>query len=96
MLTGYLFLRLIKCTKSTVSELLEYGVRVQIIIENHFKFSSHLFVELKSRMLIFHVCTGVCEVGIEVRCEDLYSGHHSRVCQAFATFVAKRTDATKV
>ncbi|XP_050987892.1 LOW QUALITY PROTEIN: acyl-coenzyme A thioesterase 11 [Labeo rohita] len=36
------------------------------------------------------------EVGIEVRCEDLYSGHHSRVCQAFATFVAKRTDATKV
>ncbi|XP_073705043.1 acyl-coenzyme A thioesterase 11 [Garra rufa] len=36
------------------------------------------------------------EVGIEVRCEDLYSGHHWRVCHAFATFVAKRTDANKV
>uniref|UniRef100_A0A8C2AXX6 Acyl-coenzyme A thioesterase 11 n=2 Tax=Cyprinus carpio TaxID=7962 RepID=A0A8C2AXX6_CYPCA len=32
------------------------------------------------------------EVGIEVSCEDLYSGRHWRVCQAFATFVAKRTD----
>uniref|UniRef100_A0A8C1P3A1 Acyl-CoA thioesterase 11a n=2 Tax=Cyprinus carpio TaxID=7962 RepID=A0A8C1P3A1_CYPCA len=36
------------------------------------------------------------EVGIEVSCEDLYSGRHWRVCQAFATFVAKRTDANKV
>lgn len=36
------------------------------------------------------------EVGIEVSCEDLYSGRHWSVCQAFATFVAKRTDANKV
>ncbi|KAF4117040.1 hypothetical protein G5714_001593 [Onychostoma macrolepis] len=36
------------------------------------------------------------EVGIEVSCEDLYSGRHWRVCQAFAAFVAKRTDANKV
>ncbi|KAK2901193.1 hypothetical protein Q8A67_009308 [Cirrhinus molitorella] len=36
------------------------------------------------------------EVGIEVRCEDLYSGHHWSICQAFATFVAKHTDANKV
>ncbi|XP_039532031.1 acyl-coenzyme A thioesterase 11 [Pimephales promelas] len=35
------------------------------------------------------------EVGIEVICEDLYSGRHWRVCQAFATFVARRTDANK-
>ncbi|XP_043114700.1 acyl-coenzyme A thioesterase 11 [Puntigrus tetrazona] len=36
------------------------------------------------------------EVGIEVSCEDLYSGRHWRVCQAFATFVAKSADANKV
>lgn len=36
------------------------------------------------------------EVGIEVSCEDLYRGRHWRVCQAFATFVARRTDANKV
>ncbi|XP_057190900.1 acyl-coenzyme A thioesterase 11 [Triplophysa rosa] len=36
------------------------------------------------------------EVGIEVNCEDLYSGRHSRVCQAFATFVARRTGTSKV
>ncbi|TRY87547.1 hypothetical protein DNTS_007097 [Danionella cerebrum] len=36
------------------------------------------------------------EVGIEVSCEDLYTGHFSRVCQAFATFVARSTDANKV
>ncbi|XP_067218096.1 acyl-coenzyme A thioesterase 11 isoform X1 [Chanodichthys erythropterus] len=36
------------------------------------------------------------EVGIEVSCEDLYSGRHWRVCQAFATFVARRTDGNKV
>ncbi|XP_051556949.1 acyl-coenzyme A thioesterase 11-like isoform X2 [Myxocyprinus asiaticus] len=36
------------------------------------------------------------EVGIEVSCEDLHSGRHWRVCQAFATFVARRTGTNKV
>lgn len=36
------------------------------------------------------------EVGIKVNCEDLYSGLHSRVCQAFATFVARSTGTSKV
>ncbi|XP_051554378.1 acyl-coenzyme A thioesterase 11-like isoform X2 [Myxocyprinus asiaticus] len=36
------------------------------------------------------------EVGIEVSCEDLYTGLHWSVCQAFATFVARRTGTNKV
>lgn len=36
------------------------------------------------------------EVGISVSCEDLFSDRQWRVCQAFATFVARRTDAGKV
>ncbi|KAJ8270894.1 hypothetical protein GJAV_G00120470 [Gymnothorax javanicus] len=36
------------------------------------------------------------EVGISVSCEDLFSDRQWRVCQAFATFVARRTEAGKV
>lgn len=36
------------------------------------------------------------EVGIVVSCEDLYSNRHWKVCQAFATFVARRTGKDKV
>ncbi|KAM9439316.1 acyl-coenzyme A thioesterase 11 isoform 1-T1 [Clarias gariepinus] len=36
------------------------------------------------------------EVGIVVSCEDLYSNCHWKVCQAFATFVARRTGNDKV
>lgn len=68
------------------------------MIEKHFEFTSHLFEEIKyvEWQLFMYVLLFVCEVGIEVSCEDLYSGRHWRVCQAFATFVAKRTDANKV
>ncbi|XP_054646789.1 acyl-coenzyme A thioesterase 11b isoform X2 [Dunckerocampus dactyliophorus] len=40
--------------------------------------------------------TSSMEVGISVTCEDLYTDRHWRVCQAFATFVARRTEAGKV
>uniref|UniRef100_H2V771 Acyl-coenzyme A thioesterase 11 n=1 Tax=Takifugu rubripes TaxID=31033 RepID=H2V771_TAKRU len=36
------------------------------------------------------------EVGILVNCEDLYTDRQWKVCQAFATFVARRTEAGKV
>ncbi|KAG7456647.1 hypothetical protein MATL_G00238090 [Megalops atlanticus] len=36
------------------------------------------------------------EVGIQVSCEDLYSDRQWRVCHAYATFVARRTEAGKV
>ncbi|KAM8838613.1 acyl-coenzyme A thioesterase 11 [Synchiropus picturatus] len=37
------------------------------------------------------------EVGIQVRCEDLFLDRHWRVCNAFATFVTQRSNAgTKV
>ncbi|XP_028667046.1 acyl-coenzyme A thioesterase 11-like [Erpetoichthys calabaricus] len=36
------------------------------------------------------------EVGILVSCEDLFSGKQWRICKAFATFVARRTDSGKV
>ncbi|KAI4894698.1 hypothetical protein NFI96_004118 [Prochilodus magdalenae] len=36
------------------------------------------------------------EVGIVVSCEDLYSNSHWKVCQAFATFVARSTGNEKV
>ncbi|CAK6955340.1 acyl-coenzyme A thioesterase 11b [Scomber scombrus] len=36
------------------------------------------------------------EVGILVTCEDLYTARQWRVCHAFATFVARRTEAGKV
>ncbi|KAG9270111.1 acyl-coenzyme A thioesterase 11b [Astyanax mexicanus] len=35
------------------------------------------------------------EVGIVVSCEDLYSNRQWKVCNAFATFVARRTEAGK-
>ncbi|KAM8888570.1 acyl-coenzyme A thioesterase 11b isoform 2-T2 [Synchiropus picturatus] len=40
--------------------------------------------------------TSSMEVGILVTCEDLYTNKHWKVCQAFATFVARRTEAGKV
>ncbi|XP_061682010.1 acyl-coenzyme A thioesterase 11b isoform X3 [Syngnathoides biaculeatus] len=40
--------------------------------------------------------TSSMEVGIMVTCEDLYTDTHWRVCQAFATFVARRTETGKV
>ncbi|XP_061744194.1 acyl-coenzyme A thioesterase 11b [Nerophis ophidion] len=40
--------------------------------------------------------TSSMEVGISVTCENLYTGRHWRVCQACATFVARRTGAGKV
>lgn len=36
------------------------------------------------------------QVGILVNCEDLYTDRQWKVCQAFATFVARRTEAGKV
>ncbi|KAL6468313.1 hypothetical protein MHYP_G00239900 [Metynnis hypsauchen] len=36
------------------------------------------------------------EVGIVASCEDLYSNSHWKVCQAFATFVARSTGTEKV
>uniref|UniRef100_A0A6Q2XRV6 Acyl-coenzyme A thioesterase 11 n=1 Tax=Esox lucius TaxID=8010 RepID=A0A6Q2XRV6_ESOLU len=36
------------------------------------------------------------EVGIVVSCEDLFSGRHWKVCQAFATFVTQRPTGEKV
>ncbi|XP_035279046.1 acyl-coenzyme A thioesterase 11 [Anguilla anguilla] len=36
------------------------------------------------------------EVGILVSCEDLFTDRQWRVCQAFATFVARRSEAGKV
>lgn len=36
------------------------------------------------------------QVGILVNCEDLYTDRQWRVCHAFATFVARRTEAGKV
>nr|XP_015210839.1 PREDICTED: acyl-coenzyme A thioesterase 11 isoform X1 [Lepisosteus oculatus]XP_015210840.1 PREDICTED: acyl-coenzyme A thioesterase 11 isoform X1 [Lepisosteus oculatus]XP_015210841.1 PREDICTED: acyl-coenzyme A thioesterase 11 isoform X1 [Lepisosteus oculatus]XP_015210842.1 PREDICTED: acyl-coenzyme A thioesterase 11 isoform X1 [Lepisosteus oculatus] len=36
------------------------------------------------------------EVGIVVSCEDLFVGQQWKVCNAFATFVARRTDSGKV
>ncbi|XP_074506161.1 acyl-coenzyme A thioesterase 11-like [Sebastes fasciatus] len=35
------------------------------------------------------------EVGIQVRCEDLFSDRHWRVCHAYATFVTQRTSTGK-
>uniref|UniRef100_A0A674MKL3 Acyl-CoA thioesterase 11 n=1 Tax=Takifugu rubripes TaxID=31033 RepID=A0A674MKL3_TAKRU len=32
------------------------------------------------------------EVGIQVSCEDLFSGHHWKVCHAYATFVTQRKE----
>ncbi|XP_015826970.3 acyl-coenzyme A thioesterase 11b isoform X1 [Nothobranchius furzeri] len=40
--------------------------------------------------------TSSMEVGILVTCEDLYTDRHWKVCHAFATFVARRTEAGKV
>ncbi|XP_028300549.1 acyl-coenzyme A thioesterase 11b isoform X2 [Gouania willdenowi] len=40
--------------------------------------------------------TSSMEVGILVMCEDLYTSHQWKVCRAFATFVARRTEAGKV
>ncbi|TNM87331.1 hypothetical protein fugu_005552 [Takifugu bimaculatus] len=40
--------------------------------------------------------TSSMEVGILVNCEDLYTDRQWKVCQAFATFVARRTEAGKV
>lgn len=40
--------------------------------------------------------TSSMEVGILVTCEDLYTDKQWKVCHAFATFVAKRTEAGKV
>ncbi|XP_070816327.1 acyl-coenzyme A thioesterase 11b [Chaetodon trifascialis] len=40
--------------------------------------------------------TSSMEVGILVTCEDLYSDRQWKVCHAFATFVARRTEAGKV
>ncbi|KAK7888900.1 hypothetical protein WMY93_024460 [Mugilogobius chulae] len=40
--------------------------------------------------------TSSMEVGILVTCEDLYTDRQWKVCQAFATFVARRTEAGKV
>ncbi|XP_051929024.1 acyl-coenzyme A thioesterase 11b isoform X3 [Hippocampus zosterae] len=40
--------------------------------------------------------TSSMEVGIMVTCEDLYTDTHWRVCQAFATFVARRRETGKV
>ncbi|KAJ8406300.1 hypothetical protein AAFF_G00305310 [Aldrovandia affinis] len=36
------------------------------------------------------------EVGVLVSCEDLFSDRQWKVCHAFATFVARRTDTAKV
>ncbi|XP_062843820.1 acyl-coenzyme A thioesterase 11 isoform X2 [Trichomycterus rosablanca] len=36
------------------------------------------------------------EVGIEVSCEDLYKNQYWKVCQAFATFVARSTGQEKI
>lgn len=35
------------------------------------------------------------EVGIQVRCEDLFSDRHWKVCHAYATFVTQRTNTGK-
>ncbi|XP_028259513.1 acyl-coenzyme A thioesterase 11b [Parambassis ranga] len=40
--------------------------------------------------------TSSMEVGILVTCEDLYTDSQWKVCHAFATFVARRTEAGKV
>uniref|UniRef100_A0AAY4BEA2 Acyl-coenzyme A thioesterase 11 n=1 Tax=Denticeps clupeoides TaxID=299321 RepID=A0AAY4BEA2_9TELE len=40
--------------------------------------------------------TSSMEVGIVARCEDLFSDRQWKVCRAFATFVARRTEAGKV
>uniref|UniRef100_A0A672KX92 Acyl-coenzyme A thioesterase 11-like n=1 Tax=Sinocyclocheilus grahami TaxID=75366 RepID=A0A672KX92_SINGR len=40
--------------------------------------------------------TSSMEVGVLVSCEDLFSDRHWKVCHAFATFVARRTEAGKV
>ncbi|XP_048064723.1 acyl-coenzyme A thioesterase 11b [Megalobrama amblycephala] len=40
--------------------------------------------------------TSSMEVGISVSCEDLFSDRQWKVCHAFATFVARRTEAGKV
>lgn len=37
-----------------------------------------------------------CQVGILVTCEDLYTDRQWKICHAFATFVARRTEAGKV
>lgn len=40
--------------------------------------------------------TSSMEVGILVTCEDLYTDRQWKVCHAFATFVARRTESGKV
>ncbi|XP_051949952.1 acyl-coenzyme A thioesterase 11-like isoform X2 [Xyrauchen texanus] len=40
--------------------------------------------------------TSSMEVGILVSCEDLFSDRQWKVCHAFATFVARRTEAGKI
>ncbi|XP_067086383.1 acyl-coenzyme A thioesterase 11b isoform X1 [Osmerus mordax] len=40
--------------------------------------------------------TSSMEVGILVTCEDLFTNCHWKVCHAFGTFVARRTEAGKV
>ncbi|XP_056270287.1 acyl-coenzyme A thioesterase 11b isoform X2 [Pseudoliparis swirei] len=40
--------------------------------------------------------TSSMEVGILVNCEDLYTDRQWKVCHAFATFVARRTEAGKM
>lgn len=41
-------------------------------------------------------CRSLSQVGISVSCEDLFSDRQWKVCHAFATFVARRTEAGKV
>lgn len=45
-----------------------------------------------------NITSGFCwfQVGILVTCEDLYTDRQWKVCHAFATFVARRTEAGKV
>ena len=54
------------------------------------------------KFILFHKemqrrwCFFKFQVGIFVTCEDLYTGRQWNVCHAFATFVARRTEAGKV
>lgn len=50
-----------------------------------------IFLNVMKAVIFFKI-----QVGILVTCEDLYTDKQWKVCHAFATFVARRTEAGKV
>lgn len=43
-------------------------------------------------LTVFSTFNIFIQVGIQVSCEDLFSGHHWKICHAYATFVTQRKE----